>query len=106
MGRLVARVVISSAMIAPTMGPSWNPCAEKPKAWNTFSAVALGPITGMSSGMRPSSPAQQRTISAPRIDFEFAALYSSQRSLPAVAREFIDQFRRYILAFSRRQARR
>lgn len=41
---------------------------------------------------------------SPRVDFEFAALYPSQRSLPAVAREFIDDFHRYIQAFARRQA--
>jgi DNA-binding transcriptional LysR family regulator len=40
---------------------------------------------------------------SPRVDFEFAALYPSQRSLPAVAREFIDDFRRTIQAFARRQ---
>jgi DNA-binding transcriptional LysR family regulator len=41
---------------------------------------------------------------SPRIDFEFAALYPSQRSLPAVAREFIDSFRHYIQDFARRQS--
>ena len=40
---------------------------------------------------------------SPRIDFEFAALYPTQRSLPAVAREFIDDFRRHVQAFARRQ---
>lgn len=39
---------------------------------------------------------------SPRVDFEFAALYPSQRGLPAVAREFIDSFRRYVEAFARR----
>lgn len=39
---------------------------------------------------------------SPRVDFEFAALYPSQRSLPAVAREFIDDFRRYVQAFAKR----
>jgi DNA-binding transcriptional LysR family regulator len=42
---------------------------------------------------------------SPRVDFEFAALYPSQRSLPAVAREFIDDFRRYVQAFARRLSR-
>ena len=41
---------------------------------------------------------------SPRVEFEFAALYPTQRSLPAVAREFIDDFRRYVQAFARRQA--
>jgi DNA-binding transcriptional LysR family regulator len=41
---------------------------------------------------------------SPRVEFEFAALYPSQRSLPAVAREFIDEFRRTVQAFARKQA--
>ena len=39
-GAFVAPVAMSSAMISPTPGPNWKPCAEKPKAWNAFSCVA------------------------------------------------------------------
>jgi DNA-binding transcriptional LysR family regulator len=43
----------------------------------------------------------------PRIDFEFAALYAAHRTVPPVAREFIDGFRAHITAFLRhRSARR
>ena len=42
----------------------------------------------------------------PRVDFEFAALYAAQRTLPPVAREFIDSFRAHIVAFLRQFARR
>ena len=66
-GRLVAPVATSSAITAPAPGPSWKPWAEKPNWWNTPSDVALGPTTGMSSGMRASMPAQARTIVAARI---------------------------------------
>src|SRR5712691_4023221 len=59
-GRLGCPPVTSSARIAPTIGPSANPCAENPKAWKAPALVELGPITGMSSGMRASMPAQQR----------------------------------------------
>lgn len=51
----------------PDDGPSWKPWAEKPKAWNTPSSVPLGPITGMSSGIRASIPAQARTMVALRM---------------------------------------
>ena len=57
----------SSAIIAPVPGPNWKPWAEKPNWWNTPSDVALGPTTGMSSGMRASMPAQARTMVAARI---------------------------------------
>jgi len=39
----------------------------------------------------------------PRIDFEFAALYAAQRSVPPVAREFIDGFRTHVVEFLRRE---
>lgn len=42
----------------------------------------------------------------PRIDFEFAALYAAQRSVPPVAREFIDSFRAHVVAFLQQQTRR
>ncbi len=38
----------------------------------------------------------------PRIDFEFSSLYAAQRSMPPVAREFIDGFRRHITDVLRR----
>ena len=41
----------------------------------------------------------------PRVDFEFAALYAAQRTLPPVAREFIDSFRAHIITFLRQQTR-
>ncbi len=40
----------------------------------------------------------------PRIDFEFAALHAAQRSLPPVAREFIDGFRAHVVQFLRRES--
>ena len=40
----------------------------------------------------------------PQIDFEFAALLPAQRSVPPVAREFIDGFRAHVAAFLRRGA--
>lgn len=39
----------------------------------------------------------------PRIEFEFASLYAAQRSMPPVAREFIDGFRHHITEFLRRE---
>ena len=42
----------------------------------------------------------------PRVDFEFAALYSAQRTPPPVAREFIDGLRAHITAFLRPLLRR
>ena len=42
----------------------------------------------------------------PQIDFEFAALFPAHRSVPPVAREFIDGFRAHVTAFLRRGARR
>ena len=39
----------------------------------------------------------------PRIDFEFAVLYAAHRSLPPVAREFVDGFRAHVTAFLRRR---
>jgi DNA-binding transcriptional LysR family regulator len=39
----------------------------------------------------------------PRIDFEFAALHASQRSLPPIAREFIDSFRAHVTEFLQRE---
>lgn len=39
----------------------------------------------------------------PRIDFEFAALYAAQRSVPPVAREFIDGFKAHVVEFLRRE---
>ena len=39
----------------------------------------------------------------PRIDFEFAALTVAQRSVPPVAREFIDAFRAHVAAFVSRE---
>ena len=50
-GTLVAPVATSSAITAPVPGPSWKPWVEKPNWWNTPSEVALGPTTGMPSGM-------------------------------------------------------
>lgn len=38
----------------------------------------------------------------PRIEFEFGALYAAQRSVPPVAREFIDDFRAHVTGFLRR----
>ena len=38
----------------------------------------------------------------PQIDFEFAALFPAHRSVPPVAREFIDGFRAHVAAFLRR----
>ncbi|MFI5000915.1 MAG: LysR substrate-binding domain-containing protein [Reyranellales bacterium] len=38
----------------------------------------------------------------PRIDFEFAALYAAHRTLPPVAREFIDGFTAYVIESLRR----
>jgi DNA-binding transcriptional LysR family regulator len=42
----------------------------------------------------------------PRITFEFAALYAAQRSVPPVAREFIDGFRVHVAAFLHQRVRR
>jgi DNA-binding transcriptional LysR family regulator len=39
----------------------------------------------------------------PRIDFEFGALYAAQRTVPPVAREFIDGFRAHVTEFMRRR---
>lgn len=41
----------------------------------------------------------------PRISFEFAALYAAQRTVPPVAREFIDGFRAHVAAFLRQRAK-
>ena len=41
----------------------------------------------------------------PRIEFEFAALYSAQRALSAVAREFVDSFAAHVRAFAEAQDR-
>lgn len=41
----------------------------------------------------------------PRISFEFAALYAAQRSVPPVAREFIDGFRAHVAAFLGQRAK-
>jgi DNA-binding transcriptional LysR family regulator len=41
----------------------------------------------------------------PLIPFEFAALYASDRTLPAVGREFIDGFREHVAAFAAAQQR-
>jgi DNA-binding transcriptional LysR family regulator len=41
----------------------------------------------------------------PRLEFEFAALYSAQRGLSAVAREFIDMFIAHVRAFGEAQIR-
>jgi len=38
----------------------------------------------------------------PQIDFEFAALLPAQRSVPPVAREFIDGFSAHVAQFLRR----
>ncbi|MFO1085550.1 MAG: LysR substrate-binding domain-containing protein [Reyranellaceae bacterium] len=40
----------------------------------------------------------------PRIDFEFAALYPAQRSIPPIAREFIDGFKAHVVEFLRRES--
>ena len=40
----------------------------------------------------------------PRIDFEFAALTVAQRSVPPVARAFIDAFRTHVADFVRRES--
>jgi DNA-binding transcriptional LysR family regulator len=40
----------------------------------------------------------------PQIDFEFAALFPAHRSVPPVAREFIDGFRAHVATFVRRGA--
>jgi len=37
----------------------------------------------------------------PRIDFEYSALYAAHRTVPPVAREFIDGFRAHVTAFLR-----
>jgi DNA-binding transcriptional LysR family regulator len=42
----------------------------------------------------------------PQIDFEFAALFAAHRSVPPVAREFIDGFKAHVSQFLRRSARR
>ena len=39
----------------------------------------------------------------PRLDFEFAALYAGQRSVPPVAREFIDGFKAHVTDFLKRE---
>jgi DNA-binding transcriptional LysR family regulator len=39
----------------------------------------------------------------PRIDFEFGVVYAAQRTVPPVAREFIDGFRAHVTQFLRRR---
>jgi DNA-binding transcriptional LysR family regulator len=41
----------------------------------------------------------------PRIEFEFAALYSAQRGLSVVAREFVDMFAAHVRTFAEAQTR-
>ena len=85
MGRSVAPLVTRSAMILPTMGESAKPCAENPKAWKAPSAV-LAPITGISSAIRPSIPAQQRTIRAPRMAGKTTAAFAALVARPLGSR--------------------
>ncbi len=49
-GISVRPVVMSSAIVSPTPGPSWKPLPEKPKAWNRPGVVFDWPITGSISG--------------------------------------------------------
>lgn len=78
-----------------------------------LSEIACG-LVGGGAGVTVCDPFTAREYGArgvvvrrfePRLDFEFAALYSAQRGLSAVAREFVDSFAAHVRAFAEAQER-
>ena len=64
-GRLVPPSSASCATMPPNTGPSSNPCPQKPNACTRPDCARERPMTGISSGIIPSMPAQAFTSFAP-----------------------------------------